>query len=120
MSKTPSPQHRHEILFALLAAVAAALCAALAFRLTVPLHAQPSGSTLPDTRALTELVQVDLNTADETALCTLPGVGPQLAARIVEDRRSSGLYVRVEDVTRVPGITQEMVDSWAGQVYVSR
>lgn len=119
MSKTPSPQRRHEILFALLAAAAAALCAALAFRLTVPLHAQPSG-TLPDTRALTELVQVDLNTADETALCALPGVGPQLAARIVEDRRSSGLYARVEDVTRVPGITQEMVDSWAGQVYVSR
>ena len=119
MNKTPLPeQKKRELLFLLFTAVVIALCTALAFRFAVPLRGD-SQETLPDLRELTEYLWVDLNTVDEAALSTLPGVGPQLAARITEYRRQNGPFAQVEDVVLVPGITQEMLDSWTGQVYVS-
>ena len=47
---------------------------------------------------------VNPNTADLAALMRLPGVGPVLARRIIDDRKSAGLYRRAEDLLRVPGI----------------
>ncbi|MBT0994726.1 ComEA family DNA-binding protein [Cellulomonas sp. DKR-3] len=46
---------------------------------------------------------VDLNTADEAALDTLPGIGPVLAARIVEHRTTQP-FAQVDDLEDVPGI----------------
>jgi len=48
--------------------------------------------------------RVPINTADATALETLPGVGPVLAQRIVEHRSRHGPFVEVEDLLDVPGI----------------
>ncbi|MGD2121167.1 MAG: helix-hairpin-helix domain-containing protein [Gemmatimonadota bacterium] len=48
--------------------------------------------------------RVDLNRADVRELETLPGIGPALAQRIVEDRRSTGLFSKPEDLLRVRGI----------------
>ncbi len=47
---------------------------------------------------------VDLNTADEATLDTLPGVGPSTALRIVQDREKNGPFRAVEDLQRVSGI----------------
>jgi competence protein ComEA len=47
---------------------------------------------------------VDPNTAGAEELRTLPGIGPALAARILEDRRARGPYTRPEDLLRVRGI----------------
>lgn len=47
---------------------------------------------------------INLNTADETALKTLPGIGEQKAKAIIEYRQSSGSFTRPEDVMNVPGI----------------
>lgn len=47
---------------------------------------------------------VDLNTADVRALEALPGIGPALAARIVEHRTRHGRFRRLEDLLEVPGI----------------
>ena len=66
---------RREELFLLLCLAAAGVCAVLAFRFAVPLQAQ-TPQTLPDTKELAAYTQVELNTADADALCTLPGVGP--------------------------------------------
>lgn len=41
--------------------------------------------------------------ADEAALRLLPGIGPVLAARIVEARSQAG-FVAIDDLRRVPGI----------------
>jgi len=47
---------------------------------------------------------VDLNNATPDQLARLPGVGPSLAARIVERRQSGGAFGSIEDLRRVKGI----------------
>ena len=47
---------------------------------------------------------VDLNTADQTALETLPGIGPGLAGRIIAWRDEHGRFTAVEDLLDVSGI----------------
>lgn len=46
---------------------------------------------------------VNLNSASETELMELPGVGPAKAAAIVTWRKGHGQFKRVEDLTRVKG-----------------
>ena len=47
---------------------------------------------------------VDVNRATAEELTALPGVGPVLAGRIVEYRRSHGRFTGPEDLLPVPGI----------------
>ena len=51
-----------------------------------------------------ESAVVDLNTADQTALETLPGIGPGLAGRIIAWRDEHGRFTAVEDLLDVSGI----------------
>ena len=48
--------------------------------------------------------RVDLNRASRSELMAVPGIGPQLADRIVAHRDSQGKFARVEDLTGVYGI----------------
>ena len=48
--------------------------------------------------------RVDLNRASRSELMAVPGIGPQLADRIVAHRESQGKFARVEDLTGVYGI----------------
>jgi len=47
---------------------------------------------------------VDVDTASESELDRLPGIGPALAARIVADRKNAGPFGSVEALQRVKGI----------------
>jgi competence protein ComEA len=47
---------------------------------------------------------VNLNTADEAALDSLPGVGPATAAAILDHRDEVGAFTSVEQLLDVPGI----------------
>jgi len=72
----------------------------------------PDGSArvwLADERLLVGL-PVDPNTADADMLEQLPGVGPSRAAAIVEDRKSRGPFVLVDDLLRVSGIGPATLD----------
>jgi len=53
---------------------------------------------------------VDPNAAGLAALVRLPGVGPALARRILEDRERNGPYRRPEDLLRVRGIGPATLD----------
>ena len=63
---------KKEKLFLALSLAAVVLCTVLAFGFAVPLQAAEP-QVLPDTTGLEQYVLVDLNTADLSALCTLPG-----------------------------------------------
>jgi competence protein ComEA len=56
---------------------------------------------------------VDLNTADAAALETLPGIGPALAARIVEFRETNGPFASVDDLLDVAGTSPRLVEELA-------
>ena len=47
---------------------------------------------------------VDPNTASSSELQTIPGIGPVLAARIIEYRETVAPFTRPEDLLNVPGI----------------
>lgn len=51
---------------------------------------------------------VPLNTADQVALESLPGVGPVLAARIIEWREANGGFTTVEELHEVSGIGEKL------------
>ena len=62
---------------------------------------------------------LDLNRADAHALDALPGVGPVLAGRIIEQRRRYGPFRRVEDLLAVRGVGPRLLARLAGRVTVA-
>lgn len=58
----------------------------------------------------TEPERVDLNTATEEQLATLPRIGPSLAARIVQWREAHGPFSSADDLLQVTGLGQKTVD----------
>ena len=53
---------------------------------------------------------IDIDTAEASAFEAIPGVGAKSAARIVSDRLARGSYRSIDDLGRVPGVTQAMVE----------
>jgi competence protein ComEA len=53
---------------------------------------------------------VDLNSADEKTLETLPGVGPALAARIVLFRDANGAFGSIDELLDVSGVTERRLE----------
>ena len=62
------------------------------------------GEELPRTEETGSLV--DLNTADEATLCTLPGIGATRAKEILKYRKEHGGFSKVEELMEVPGIKE--------------
>ena len=68
-------------------------------------------SAVPPEEAAPALLKVNINTASAEELDGLPGIGPVLAQRIVDEREANGPYTGAEDLTRVEGIVQAIVES---------
>jgi competence ComEA-like helix-hairpin-helix protein len=60
---------------------------------------------------------VDLNAAGAEELQRLPGVGPVLAGRILEERAAGGPFRSVDDLVRVPGMGPARVRALADQAH---
>ncbi len=54
--------------------------------------------------------KVNLNTADGTALETLPRVGPAMSKRIIDWRTTNGRFTAIEDLMSVTGVGQKTFD----------
>jgi competence protein ComEA len=72
----------------------------------------------PVTGTGSEAGPVDLNSADQTALDALSGIGPVLAARIVEWREANGRFTSVEELGEVSGIGDALLARLRDQVRV--
>lgn len=60
--------------------------------------------------------RVKVNSANESQLTELPGIGPALAARIVDYRREHGPFSRIEDLADVPGIGVKTLEKFRDKV----
>jgi competence protein ComEA len=56
---------------------------------------------------------IDINTATRDDLIALPGIGPALAERILEDRETNGVFRSVNDLTRIRGIKAKTLEKLA-------
>lgn len=62
---------------------------------------------------------IDINTADAAALIELDGIGPRKAEAIITYRNEHGPFQSVEDLAKVSGIGERMIDNLRDQVSVS-
>jgi competence protein ComEA len=62
---------------------------------------------------------IDINAAGAQELEALPGIGPVLARRIVEDREAHGPFAGLRDLLRVSGIGEKKLAALAGQAVCS-
>ena len=82
-------------------------------------YVQYSKPKLSDEKALNNSQKVDLNTADEALLCTLPGIGTSRAKSIIDYRTQNGLFQKIEDVMKVSGIKEAAFDKIKDKITVS-
>ncbi|WP_105566559.1 helix-hairpin-helix domain-containing protein [Microbacterium halophytorum] len=61
---------------------------------------------------------VDLNTADQAELETLPGIGPALAQRVIAWREENGGFASVDDLLAVSGIGEKVLAGLQDRVTV--
>lgn len=61
---------------------------------------------------------ININTASESELQKLKGIGPAMAKRIIEYRRTHGAFSRVEDLVNVRGIGAKTLEKFRSQITV--
>lgn len=84
-----------------------------ALRVTGAEQAKPSpaaGQSGPPSRKAAPAAPLDVNAATAAELMRLPGIGPTLAERIVDDRRRRGPYLQLDDLARIPGIKAKTIE----------
>lgn len=63
---------------------------------------------------------VDINRADVSRLCTLPGIGESRAADIIAYREEQGPFSSVEELRKVECITESIYDKLADKITVGQ
>ncbi len=109
MKTNSSPPHA-ERWFVVVSAAVLVLILVLALWFSTPMHGEEKPK--PDTVPLAQAAQVDLNTADIAALCTLPGIGEQKAKAIIAYREENGPFKSLSELEQVSGITAQIIDQW--------
>ena len=74
---------------------------------------------VPQEEILPDLAPLDLNTAVVEELQELPGIGPELAERIVVYREEHGAFRSVEEIMEVPGIGEGKFAALEGWIVVN-
>lgn len=80
-------------------------------QINVPTEASVNATSSAATNSGAPNSLLNINTADANALESLPGVGPALAARIIDWRTSNGSFRTVDDLDQVSGIGNKLLES---------
>jgi competence protein ComEA len=67
----------------------------------------------------TESDKVNINSADETQLETLPGIGPSKSAAIIEYRTTNGPFKAIEDIQSISGIGEKTFEKLKDKITVN-
>lgn len=62
--------------------------------------------------------KVNINTATQTELETLPGIGPSIASKIVSYRKENGKFKSIEEIKKVSGIGESKYANIKGLIKV--
>ncbi len=62
--------------------------------------------------------KVNINTATQTELELLSGIGPSIASKIISYRKENGKFKKIEDIKNVPGIGEAKFNSIQDQITV--
>lgn len=62
---------------------------------------------------------ININTATEAMLCTIPGIGAQRARQIIDYREKNGKFTKIEDIMKISGIKDGMFEKIAPYITVS-
>lgn len=97
---------------------------AMLFALVCALHVgaayaqQPAAAkaAAPKRPAAASTAVVNINTATAAEFESLPGVGPKMAARIVEYRQKNGPFKKVEELMNVRGLGEKNFLKLKGQL----
>lgn len=84
---------------------------------TISRNARSSETGPSSTESIVLSAKLDLNKATAQELDALPGIGPSLASRIIEQRRITGGFRSVEDLLAVRGIGKKTLAKFRPWVY---
>lgn len=80
---------------------------------------ESSPQTVPAEPAVTAPTEkININTASQAQLETLPEIGPALAQRIIEYRQTNGPYRTIDQIKDVKGIGEATFAAFADQITV--
>lgn len=65
---------------------------------------QSTTSSAANSTTKNQNTKVNINTATQTELETLPGIGPSIASKIVSYRKENGKFKSIEEIKKVSGI----------------
>ena len=68
--------------------------------------------------SVADMQPININTATQEELETLPGIGPSKAAAIIEYRSSHGPFTTLEDILEVSGIGEKTLDGFKDWIVI--
>ena len=103
--------------------IAAVLGLVLALSLFSYLYGLPRAETVSPVHdasydELRIAAMADINGADAEKLACLPGIGEELAARIIAYRRENGGFSAIEEILNVPGIGEGKFAAIREMIYI--
>jgi competence protein ComEA len=84
----------------------------------VPLTKSSSMEEITGKASIEDLQPININTATQEELETLPGIGPSKAAAIIDYRSTNGPFTTVEDILQVTGIGEKTLQGFIDLIFI--
>lgn len=77
-----------------------------------------NSDTINKNESAFKISNVNINTATQTELETLPGIGPSIALKIINYRKENGKFTSIEELKNVSGIGESKYEEVKKYIYV--